>query len=323
MSRAGSSWRDSVRQACGTSACRLGNSNTTRLPVVSAVHIMAGPEGDTDSDMDGVREADEEAHQDYLIAMDKWNLLSVHTARHKKRPRWYCEFCLPGNPVRQEQALQRTASGDDTPSNEAAVGTELLQDAGSADSHEGSAVDVMHSVSRDVTYDTPLLGHRRLGHRRRLRSKTQVPAPQGIDMINRLQARPQAAEFYKLNRHVQELKRNDVRQWLYVRTCVLKAGGKVVLRSTGEVLQFSDTHEYEKRKFAVRGRLLYALALRGDGDQRVVGAAASRWLAEAGVRQPGGDAKSGIEKAISDKVTTDILAAVLFLTSIGIRAKAV
>ena len=91
MSRAGSSWRDSVRQACGTSACRLGNSNTTRLPVRPALHIMPGPEGDTDSDMDGVREAEEEAHQDYLIAMDKSNLLSVHAARHKKRPRWCCE----------------------------------------------------------------------------------------------------------------------------------------------------------------------------------------------------------------------------------------
>jgi len=322
MSRAGSSWRDSVRQACGTSACRLGNSNTTRLPVVSALHIMCGPEGDTDSDMDGVREAEEEAHQDYLIAMDKWNLLSVHTARHKKRPRWYCEFCLPGNPVRQEQALQRTASGDDTSSNEAAVGTELLQDAGAADSLEGSAVDVMHSVSRDVTYDTPRLGNRRPTLRRRLRGKTQVPAPQGEGMIKRLQAIVQEAGFSKLNRHLKFLKRNSVRQWLYHRTCRLKTGRKVVLRSTGEVLQFSDTHAYETRKVAVRGRLLYALALLNNRDKHLAGAAASRWLSEAGVPEPGCYGTSGSQMAISDKETTDIWAAVLFLTSLGIRAKA-
>ena len=98
MSRAGSSWRDSVRQACATSACRLGNSNTTRLPVLSAVrYLVAGPDGDIDSDMEGLTEAEEEAHQDYLIAVDKWNLLSVHTALHKKRPRWYCEFCPSWN----------------------------------------------------------------------------------------------------------------------------------------------------------------------------------------------------------------------------------
>jgi len=322
MSRAGCSWRDSVRQACRTSACRLGNSNTTRLPVVSALHIMCGPEGDTDSDMDGVREAEEEAHQDYLIAMDKWNLLSVHTARHKKRPRWYCEFCLPGNPVRQEQALQRTASGDDTSSNEAAVGTELLQDAGAADSLEGSAVDVMHSVSRDVTYDTPRLGNRRPTLRRRLRGKTQVPAPQGEGMIKRLQAIVQEAGFSKLNRHLKFLKRNSVRQWLYHRTCRLKTGRKVVLRSTGEVLQFSDTHAYETRKVAVRGRLLYALALLNNRDKHLAGAAASRWLSEAGVPEPGCYGTSGSQMAISDKETTDIWAAVLFLTSLGIRAKA-
>ena len=142
-------------------------------------------------------------------------------------------------------------------------------------------------------------------------------------MINRLQAIVQAAEFQKLNRQLPDLKRNAVRQWLYAQTCSLKAGGKIVLRTTGEVLQFSDTHEYEKRKFAVRGRLLYALALRDDHrDQHVVGAAASRWLAEAGVRQPVGYGRRGIVKIISDKVTEDIRAAVLFLTSIGIRAKA-
>ena len=286
-----------------------------------ALHIPAGP-WDWDPDLDGVREELEEAaHLEHLLRNDFDNVYSV-PVQQKKRPRWCCEVCLPGNPVRQEQALQRTASGGDTPSNEAAVGTELLQDAGSADSHAGSAVDVMHSVSRDVTYDTPRLGHRRLGHRRRLRSKTQVPAPQGIDMINRLQAIVQAAEFYKLNRHLKFLKRNAVRQWLYHRTCILKAGGKVVLRSTGEVLQFSDTHAYESRKCAVRGRLLYALALRDNRDQHVAGAAASRWLREAGVRQPGRYGRSGSEMAISDKVTTDIWAAVLFLTSIGIRAKA-
>ena len=111
----------------------------------SAIWWLA-PDGDIDSDMEGLTEAEEEAHQDYLIAVDKWNLLSVHTALHKKRPRWYCEFCLPGTPVRQEQALQRTASGDDTSSNEAAVGTELLQDAVAADSLEGSAVDC-HALS--------------------------------------------------------------------------------------------------------------------------------------------------------------------------------
>ena len=149
MSRAGSSWRDSVREACGTSACRLGNSNTTRLPVRPALHIPAGP-WDWDPDLDGVREELEEAaHLEHLLRNDFDNVYSV-PVQQKKRPRWCCEVCLPGNPVRQEQALQRTASGDDTPSNEAAVGTELLQDAGSADSLEGSAVDVMHSVSRDV-----------------------------------------------------------------------------------------------------------------------------------------------------------------------------
>ena len=95
-----------------------------------------------------------------------------------------------------------------------------------------------------------------------------------------------------------------------------------MLRSTGEVLQFSDTHACERRKCAVRGRLLYALALRYNRDKHVAGAAASRWLREAGVRQPGRYGRSGIEMAISDKVTTDIWAAVLFLTSIGIRAKA-
>ena len=323
MSRAGSSWRDSVRQACGTSACRLGNSNTTRRSLLSPVrYLVADSDGDIDPDMEGLTEAEEEAHQDYLIAVDKWNLLSVHTALHKKRPRWYCEFCLPGNPVRQEQALQRTASGDDTSSNEAAVGTELLQDAGAADSLEGSAVDVMHSVSRDVTYDTPRLGHRRPSHRRRLRSKTQVPAPQGEGMIKRLQAIVQEAGFYKLNRHLKFLKRNAVRQWLHRATCRLKAGRKVVLRSTGEVLQFSDTHAYETRKVAVRGRLLYDLALRDNRDKYLAGAAASRWLSEAGFPEPGCYGTSGSQMAISDKETTDILAAVVFLTSIGIRAKA-
>ena len=216
MSRASRSWRDSVRQACATSACRLGNSNTTRRSLLSPVrYLVADSDGDIDPDMEGLTEAEEEAHQDYLIAVDKWNLLSVHTALHKKRPRWYCEFCLPGTPVRQEQALQRTASGDDTSSNEAAVGTELLQDAVAADSLEGSAVDVMHSVSRDVSYDTPRLGHRRPSHRRRLRSKTMVPAPQGESMIKRLQAIVQEAGFHKLNRHLKFLKRNAVRQWLY------------------------------------------------------------------------------------------------------------
>ena len=323
MSRAGSSWRDSVRQACATSACRLGNSNTTRRSLLSPVrYLVADSDGDIDPDMEGLTEAEEEAHQDYLIAVDKWNLLSVHTALHKKRPRWYCEFCPSGTPVRQEQALQRTASGDDTSSNEAAVGTELLQDAGAADSLEGSAVDVMHSVSRDVTYDTPRLGNRRPTLRRRLRGKTQVPAPQGEGMIKRLQAIVQEAGFSKLNRHLKFLKRNSVRQWLYHRTCRLKTGRKVVLRSTGEVLQFSDTHAYETRKVAVRGRLLYALALLNNRDKHLAGAAASRWLSEAGVPEPGCYGTSGSQMAISDKETTDIWAAVLFLTSLGIRAKA-
>ena len=141
-------------------------------------------------------------------------------------------------------------------------------------------------------------------------------------MINRLQAIVQAAEFYKLNRHLKFLKRNAVRQWLYRATCRLKAGGKVVLRSTGEVLQFSDTHAYETRKVAVRGRLLYALALLNNRDKHLAGAAASRWLSEAGVPEPGCYGTSGSQMAISDKETTDIWAAVLFLTSLGIRAKA-
>ena len=321
MSRAGSSWRDSVRQACGTSACRLGNSNTTRLPVRPAIHIPPGP-WDWDPDLDGVREVyEEEAHLEYLLLNDFDNVYSGPVQR-KKRSRWCCDVCLPGNPVRQEQALQRTASGDDTPSNEAAVGTELLQDAGSADSHEGSAVDVMHSVSRDVTYDTPRLGNRRPTLRRRLRGKTQVPAPQGEGMIKRLQAIVQEAGFSKLNRHLKFLKRNSVRQWLYHRTCRLKTGRKVVLRSTGEVLQFSDTHAYETRKVAVRGRLLYALALLNNRDKHLAGAAASRWLSEAGFPEPGCYGTSGSQMAISDKETTDIWAAVLFLTSLGIRAKA-
>ena len=321
MSRAGSSWRDSVRQACGTSACRLGNSNTTRLPVRPALYIPAGP-WDWDPDLDGVREELEEAaHFGHLLRNDVDNVYSVPVQRHK-RPRQYCEFCVPGNPVRQEQALQRTASGDDTSSNEAAVGTELLQDAGAADSLEGSAVDVMHSVSRDVTYDTPRLGNRRPTLRRRLRGKTQVPAPQGEGMIKRLQAIVQEAGFSKLNRHLKFLKRNSVRQWLYHRTCRLKTGRKVVLRSTGEVLQFSDTHAYETRKVAVRGRLLYALALLNNRDKHLAGAAASRWLSEAGVPEPGCYGTSGSQMAISDKETTDIWAAVLFLTSLGIRAKA-
>ena len=254
MSRASRSWRDSVRQACATSACRLGNSNTTRRSLLSPVrYLVADSGGDIDPGMEGLTEAEEEAHQDYLIAVDKWNLLSVHTALHKKRPRWYCEFCPSGTPVRQEQALQRTASGHDTSSNEAAVGTELLQDAVAADSLEGSAVDVMHSVSRDVSYDTPRLGHRRPSQRRRLRGKTMVPAPQGESMIKRLQAIVKEAGFHNLNRHLKTLKRNAVRQWLYRTTCRLKTGRKVVLRSTREVLQFSDTHAYETRKGAVRG----------------------------------------------------------------------
>ena len=323
MSRAGSSWRDSVRQACATSACRLGNSNTTRRSVLSPVrYLVADSDGDIDPDMEGLTEAEEEAHQDYLIAVDKWNLLSVHTALHKKRPRWYCEFCPSGTPVRQEQALQRTASGHDTSSNEAAVGTELLQDAGAADSLEGSAVDVMHSVSRDVSYDTPRLGHRRPSQRRRLRGKTMVPAPQGESMIKRLQAIVQEAGFHNLNRHLKFLKRNAVRQWLYRTTCRLKTGRKVVLRSTREVLQFSDTHAYETRKGAVRGRLLNALALRDNRDKYLAGAAASRWLSEAGFPEPGCYSRNGHQMSISDKETAVILAAVVFLTSIGIRAKA-
>jgi hypothetical protein len=323
MSRASSSWRDSVRQACATSACRLGNSNTTRRSVLSPVrYLVADSDGDIDPDMEGLTEAEEEAHQDYLIAVDKWNLLSVHTALHKKRPRWYCEFCPSGTPVRQEQALQRTASGHDTSSNEAAVGTELLQDAVAADSLEGSAVDVMHSVSRDVSYDTPRLGHRRPSQRRRLRGKTMVPAPQGESMIKRLQAIVKEAGFHNLNRHLKTLKRNAVRQWLYRTTCRLKTGRKVVLRSTREVLQFSDTHAYETRKGAVRGRLLYDLALRDNRDKYLAGAAASRWLSEAGFPEPGCYSRNGHQMSISDKETTDILAAVVFLTSIGIRAKA-
>ena len=141
-------------------------------------------------------------------------------------------------------------------------------------------------------------------------------------MIKRLQAIVKEAGFYKLNRHLKFLKRNAVRQWLYRATCRLKTGRKVVLRSTGEVLQFSDTHAYETRKGAVRGRLLYALALRDNDDQHLVGAAATRWLSEAGVPEPGCYGRSGSQMAISDKETTDILAAVLFLTSIGTRAKA-
>ena len=87
MSRASRSWRDSVRQACATSACRLGNSNTTRRSLLSPVrYLVADSDGDIDPDMEGLTEAEEEAHQDYLIAVDKWNLLSVHTALHKKRP---------------------------------------------------------------------------------------------------------------------------------------------------------------------------------------------------------------------------------------------
>ena len=95
-----------------------------------------------------------------------------------------------------------------------------------------------------------------------------------------------------------------------------------MLRSTREVLQFSDTHAYETRKGAVRGRLLYALALRDNRDKHLAGAAASRWLSEAGFPEPGCYGRNGRQMSISDKETTDILAAVLFLTSIGIRAKA-
>ena len=141
-------------------------------------------------------------------------------------------------------------------------------------------------------------------------------------MIKRLQAIVKEAGFHNLNRHLKTLKRNAVRQWLYRATCRLKTGRKVVLRSTGEVLQFSDTHAYETRKVAVRGRLLYALALRDNRDKHLAGAAASRWLSEAGVPEPGCYGTSGSQMAISDKETTDILAAVVFLTSIGIRAKA-
>ena len=255
--------------------------------------------------------------------MDKWNLLSVHTARHKKRPRWYCEFCLPGNPVRQEQALQRTASGDDTSSNEAAVGTELLQDAGAADSLEGSAVDVMHSVSRDVTYDTPRLGNRRPTLRRRLRGKTH-----GARSPRRRHDQEAAGDCSGggvLTSSIGTLSFSNgslCGSGCIDRTCRLKTGRKVVLRSTGEVLQFSDTHAYETRKVAVRGRLLYALALLNNRDKHLAGAAASRWLSEAGFPEPGCYGTSGSQMAISDKETTDIWAAVLFLTSLGIRAKA-
>ena len=62
MSRVGSSWRDSVRQACATSACRLGNSNTTRRSVLSPVrYLVADSDGDIDPDMEGLTEAEEEA----------------------------------------------------------------------------------------------------------------------------------------------------------------------------------------------------------------------------------------------------------------------
>ena len=83
-------------------------------------------------------------------------------------------------------------------------------------------VDVMHSVSRDVSYDTPRLGHRRPSQRRRLRGKTMVPAPQGESMIKRLQAIVKEAGFHNLNRHLKTLKRNAVRQWLYRTTCRFK-----------------------------------------------------------------------------------------------------
>ena len=70
MSRAGSSWRDSVRQRSGTSACRLVTLNTTRLPVRPALHIPAGP-WDWDPDLDGVREELEEAaHLEHLLRND-------------------------------------------------------------------------------------------------------------------------------------------------------------------------------------------------------------------------------------------------------------